>query len=207
MTEKREHWEAVYEKKAADEVSWYQPHLERSLELIRATRAPKTARIIDVGAGASTLAEDLLREGFGDITVVDVAESALAVAKARMGADASRIDWRVGDILSVELPGAYDIWHDRAVFHFLTDPEHRRRYLERVCESLKTGGHVILATFGPEGPDKCSGLPVVRYAPDELKKAFGDNFELVESLEEHHETPQGRAQAFVYCLCTKQRPC
>lgn len=204
----REHWDRVYETKGSSAVSWYQPHLERSLELIARAGLRPDARLIDVGGGASTLVDDLLDRGFADVTVVDLSERALAISRQRLGARGESVTWIAGDITQVELPrGAYDLWHDRAVFHFLGDEASRAAYLARVCASVKRGGHVILATFGPEGPDKCSGLPVMRYSPEALHAEFGAAFELEHHVEELHQTPWGATQEFVYCWCVKRTEC
>ncbi len=202
---KREHWEKVYQTKSANDVSWYQPHLDRSLDLILRTGVGPDARIIDVGGGASTLVDDLLARGFHHLTVVDIASEALDVARRRLGDRARDVDWRVGDVTTMDFESeSFDLWHDRAVFHFLTNEADRKAYLERVCCAVKRGGHVVLATFGPGGPEKCSGLPVVRYGADELHAAFGDAFRLVDHVEERHRTPWGSEQEFVYCLaCAK----
>ena len=205
---RREHWDKVYQAKPGTDASWYQPHLQRSIDLILRTGLGPDARIIDVGGGASTLVDDLLDRGFRHLTVVDIASSALEAAKKRLGARATQVTWLAGDITTLDLPtDAYDLWHDRAVFHFLTSDEDRRAYLERVCCAVKRGGHVVLATFGPQGPEKCNGLPVVRYTADDLHAAFGNAFRLVEHQEEHHRTPWGTEQEFVYCLCVRESAC
>lgn len=199
-----EHWDAVYGAKAPDAVSWYAPHLAMSLDMIDRLKLPPTARIIDVGGGASTLPHDLLARGFERPTVLDIAAAALEAAKQSLGDDAARVDWIVGDVTRVELPEAtFDLWHDRAVFHFLTDPADRQRYVDQVRRAVKPGGHVLVATFGPDGPEKCSGLPVVRYDADGLHSAFGAPFERIDSATETHRTPWGAEQAFLYCLCRR----
>lgn len=200
----KEHWQRVYSSKAPNEVSWYRPHLERSIAFIRAGHLDLDARIVDVGGGASTLVDDLLDLGYRNLAVVDLADSALATARARLGARASAVDWIAGDVTSALLPvQSVDFWHDRAVFHFLTDVEARAAYLAQVLRCVKPGGHVLVATFGLEGPDKCSGLPVVRYDADGIHAVFGDVFTKVGDAAEQHETPWGSAQAFVYCFCRR----
>jgi 2-polyprenyl-3-methyl-5-hydroxy-6-metoxy-1,4-benzoquinol methylase len=196
------HWEKVYKTKAPDAVSWYCPHLETSLALIERAGARPSSAIIDVGGGESTLADDLLSRGFEDITVLDISATAIEVCRKRMGAAADRIHWIVADVTRTELnPLAYDIWHDRAVFHFLTEQEQRAAYVRNVARSVKPGGHVIISTFGPEGPMKCSGLDVMRYDADSLHGQFGVQFRLVESSQELHQTPSGTTQQFLYCFC------
>jgi SAM-dependent methyltransferase len=200
----KHHWEHVYGSKSATGVSWYVPHLDRSLQLIQRAAPDRHAAIIDVGGGASTLVDDLLNDGFGDLTVLDLSEEALAAVRGRLGERAARVTWLAADITTVELPAArYDVWHDRAVFHFLTDREQRRRYVERVLRAVRPGGHVIVATFGPQGPERCSGLDVVRYDADGLHAEFGAPFQKVDSARELHTTPWGSEQEFVYCYCLK----
>lgn len=195
------HWEDVYASRPADSVSWYQPCAERSLRLIGAAAAGQNAAIIDVGGGASTLIDGLLASGFDDVTVVDLSASALGASKARLGARAGRPTWIAGDILSLDLPAhRFDIWHDRAVFHFLTDEADRRAYLHQARRALRPGGHVVIATFAEDGPARCSGLPVRRYSAGELAAEFGEPFTLVSHEHETHVTPGGGSQAFVYCL-------
>lgn len=196
------HWEKVYQTKLPDAVSWYRPHLERSLDFIRRAAPNRSAAIIDVGGGESTLVDDLLAEGFADVTVLDISQTAMEVAKQRLGAVAGKVDWLVADITEAALPEQrYDVWHDRAVFHFLTDPQHRIAYVRQVARALKPGGHVIIATFGPEGPLQCSGLDVARYDADALHDEFGTSFQLVESDLELHKTPAEKNQQFLYCFC------
>jgi ubiquinone/menaquinone biosynthesis C-methylase UbiE len=198
--ESKEHWEQVYSTKAVTGVSWYQEHPERSLRLIEATGLPKSVSIIDVGGGASTLVDDLLNAGYQDVSVLDLSRAALAAAEVRLGSKASHVRWLEADITKVELPErAYDIWHDRAVFHFLTGEEDRRLYVAQVLRSLKPGGHVIVATFAEDGPTQCSGLPVVRYSPAELHAQFGSRFVLSRQEREEHHTPFATTQKFIYC--------
>lgn len=200
--ETKSHWEQVYRSKPVDSVSWYQPHAQRSLDLIRRVAGSRDARILDVGGGASTLADDLLDAGMTHVSVLDISGSALEAARQRLGPRASKVRWIEGDITSLELePASVDVWHDRAVFHFLTDPKDRVAYVRQVRRAVRPGGHVIVAAFSPEGPPQCSGLPVVRYAPEELHAQFGSAFEMVEHQSEDHRTPSGAIQHFVYCLC------
>ncbi|MDH4284311.1 MAG: class I SAM-dependent methyltransferase [Gallionellaceae bacterium] len=196
------HWEKVYQTKPPDTVSWYRPHLERSLDFIQRAAPDKSAAIIDVGGGESTLVDDLLAEGYRDVTVLDISSVAVEVAKKRLGANANKPSWLVADITQAALPEHhYDVWHDRAVFHFLTEPQQRAAYVRQVVRALKPGGHVIIATFGPEGPLQCSGLDVVRYDADTLHDEFGNGFQLIKSDIELHKTPAEKNQQFLYCFC------
>ncbi|MDD2180390.1 class I SAM-dependent methyltransferase [Acidovorax sp. D2M1] len=204
MQNPKEHWEKVYQTKQPDAVSWFQEHATRSLELIRSVGPSLQANVMDVGGGASTLVDDLLSNGFHNVSVLDLSASALEIAHQRLGAAGDCVTWLAGDICTVDLPDhAYDIWHDRAVFHFLTDPADRAAYVRQVMKAVKPGGHVIVATFAPDGPEQCSGLPVARYAPGELHQEFGPSFELLEHMSEEHKTPWGAVQHFVYCHCLK----
>jgi len=199
---KAAHWENVYRTKSTDRVSWFQTQADMSLAIIRQTGlAPDGARIIDVGAGASVLVDNLLDAGYRHLTVLDIAEPALQVSKTRLGERAGLVDWRVGDVTAVDLPQAgFDIWHDRAVFHFLTDAGDRRRYVAQVWNAVRPGGFVIVATFGPNGPLQCSNLDVCRYAPETLHGEFGAGYELISHRTELHATPAGKEQEFVYCF-------
>lgn len=198
----QEHWDSVYSQKATDRVSWYRPHLERSLTFIDAADLSKDAAIIDVGGGASTLVDDLLDRGYSNVTVLDLSETAIAAAKDRLGLRAEKVTWVVGDVTRLDLPrDHYDFWHDRAVFHFMGDLESRRLYVAAVRRSLKPGGYIVVATFGPHGPERCSGLEVVRYDAEGLHRQFGSSFEKLASTDEIHQTPWGAEQEFVYCYC------
>lgn len=201
----KEHWERVYTTKPADGVSWFQDHAEQSLRLIRGTGVPLSAAVIDVGGGASTLVDDLLQDGYARLTVLDLSAAALAAARRRLGARADAVQWLEANITTTTLPAhAYDVWHDRAVFHFLTTPQERQAYVEAVLRAVKPGGHVIVATFAADGPTECSGLPVMRYSADELHAEFGAPFTLLRHEQEEHHTPFGTVQKFVYCYCLKR---
>jgi 2-polyprenyl-3-methyl-5-hydroxy-6-metoxy-1,4-benzoquinol methylase len=198
------HWEHIYETKEPTQVSWYQEHAQYSLQFIQNTGVQKTGHIIDIGGGASTLVDDLIAAGFQRISVLDVSGIALRLAQHRLGARAVEVNWIEADITQADLPQqAYDIWHDRAVFHFLTQAADRQRYVNTVRQAVRKGGHVIVATFAPDGPDHCSGLDVVRYSPESLHDQFGEGFEIVNSTHETHHTPFGKEQKFIYCYCRK----
>ncbi|MEJ2060298.1 MAG: class I SAM-dependent methyltransferase [Gammaproteobacteria bacterium] len=196
---KQTHWETVYRERAVDMLSWFQATPAVSLALIDAARQPKAAPIIDMGGGASKLAYLLKGKGYRDITVVDIAAGALQKSRDQMGPAAKGITWIQGDATKLDLPKAYRIWHDRAVFHFLTDPSDRQAYLDRLDRYLEPGGQVILATFALDGPEKCSGLPVQRYSPETLAETLDGSFRLLDFVEETHQTPACAEQAFIYC--------
>ena len=198
----KSHWDKLYATKAPDAVSWYRAHLETSLALIERAAPDPSSSIIDVGGGESTLVDDLLAGGYENITILDVSQTAMDVTKTRLGLAAEQVHWLVADITEAQLePGAYDVWHDRAVFHFLTTSEHCVAYVRQVAHAVKPGGHVIISTFGPEGPTKCSGLDVIRYDAESLHDQFGVRFRLVESSKELHRTPFGTTQQFLFCYC------
>lgn len=196
------HWEQIYGTKTPTQVSWYQEHARFSLQYIRNTGIRKTDAIIDVGGGASTLVDDLIADGYQHISILDVSAAALQLARQRLGRHAAQVNWIEADITRSDLPEqAYDLWHDRAVFHFLTQVMDRQRYIDTVRHSVRVGGHIIMATFAPEGPERCSGLDVVRYSPESLHREFGGDFEVVDSTHETHHTPFGTEQKFIYCYC------
>jgi SAM-dependent methyltransferase len=196
----QQHWEHVYSAKSAAERSWYRPHLEASLTLIRRAARDLSTPILDVGAGESTLVDDLLAAGYNDISVLDISSQALAHTRARLGPSGTKITWLRGDILTAPLHSHhYGLWHDRAVFHFLTSPADRAAYVEQVTRTLRPGGHVILATFAPNGPIRCSGLPVQRHDADSILREFGPRFRLESTTTQLHTTPSGATQPFVYC--------
>jgi len=184
------HWEKVYQTMAPDAVSWYSPHLATSLALIERVASARSASIMDVGGGESTLVDDLLVRGYQRVTVLDVSPTAVELATKRLGSAAAQVRWIVADITEIKLePHTFDLWHDRAVFHFLTTDEERVAYVRQV------------STFGPEGPRKCSGLAVMRYGSRALHREFGARFRLMESSTELHHTPFGTTQQFLYCYC------
>ncbi len=196
------HWERVYRTKGPDQVSWFQAEAQMSRQLIESALPDREARIVDVGAGASTLVDGLLAAGYRRVTVVDLSSRALKLAQERLGTSASSARWEHADVLTHAFDrAATDLWHDRAVFHFLTSPEDRAQYLAQVRRAVCTGGLVLVATFAEDGPMRCSGLAVGRYSAAELHSAFGADFRLLESRRELHITPTGGQQAFTYCLC------
>ena len=199
---KHAHWKSIYTEKDVTKVSWFQENADTSLRIIKQNENDKNAHIIDIGAGASPLVDDLLLDGYNNISVLDISSEALNIAQKRLGEDQNKVTWHSADILKAELPSHhYDVWHDRAVFHFLTNEEDRALYVKQVCHALKPGGKVIISTFGPDGPLKCSGLPIVRYDHDSLHDEFGAMFKLIEHGQEDHLTPDGSVQKFVYCFC------
>jgi ubiquinone/menaquinone biosynthesis C-methylase UbiE len=197
--ERLEHWQRVYTSKRATEVSWYQPEAITSHEMIERAGLPAHSSLIDVGGGASTLIDALLERY--DVTVLDISGAALQQARDRLGTNADRVTWLVADITQADLPEQrYDLWHDRAVFHFLTNTDDRSSYLTALRGSLKPGGFLLLATFAPDGPIKCSGLEVVRYNAKQMLEVLGEEFRLLEERFETHVTPSGGEQRFVYAL-------
>jgi SAM-dependent methyltransferase len=201
--ERRQHWDAVYTEKDTDEVSWFEASPTLSLAMLNAVGADPSMAVIDVGAGASRLAGALLERGFTDITALDVADEGLAAARSELGPDADKITWLVADLLAWSPGRRYDIWHDRAVFHFLTTPAQQRRYLATAQAALRPGAKAIIATFAEDGPEQCSGLPVARYSPaqliDTVNAHGGATFELLEHRRDEHRTPWGSIQPFTWC--------
>lgn len=193
------HWEEIFANKAPTQLTWYQAHPQQSLQLIEESGLPRTAQVIDVGGGTSLLADFLLDAGYRNVTVLDIAENALEEDRRRLGDRAGAVMWVEADVLWAPLSAnCYDLWHDRAVFHFLVDPVDRQRYIGAMCHSLRPGGHVILATFASDGPEKCSGLDTVRYGRDDIQATFGDRFRLLRSIDEQHVTPWNTIQKFTY---------
>ena len=200
----KDHWDRVYSLQGRQAVSWFQPHAERSVRMIGETGVTTAAPIIDVGGGSSTLVDDLIEGGYTAVTILDISAAALASAMARLGARSGLVRWLEADITTAVLPeAAYELWHDRAVFHFLTAPGQRAAYVERMFRALKPGGYAIVATFAQDGPTRCSGLPVVRYSPETLQAALGPSFELLGYENEDHRAPSGVLQRFVYCRFRK----
>jgi 2-polyprenyl-3-methyl-5-hydroxy-6-metoxy-1,4-benzoquinol methylase len=200
----KRHWEQVYTTKAADAVSWFQQESILSLDMIAAAGVGPDAAIVDVGGGASLLVDRLLDRGFTKLTVLDVSEHALALAKARLGSRAASVAWVVEDVTSWEPPSAaFTLWHDRAVFHFLVDEADRHGYLRALDRGLTPGGFAIFATFALSGPERCSGLPIRRYSAATLQATLGAGYELVKTIPETHMTPSGNRQDFLWCLFRK----
>lgn len=206
MTGRQTHWDAVYRGKETNQVSWYQASAAHALKIIRATGLGPDASIIDIGGGASILAEELLASGFRDISVLDIAAPALAASQARLGARAGEVNWIVGDVLSWKPPRSYDLWHDRAVFHFFTGEEDRAAYRATLAAGLKPGGWLVMATFAADGPERCSNLPVHRWSPEALADELGPQFVLQESGREEHRTPWNAGQPFTWVLLRRSRP-
>lgn len=202
--ERQRHWQNVYQTKGEREVSWFQGIPTISLELVRATGVGADASIIDVGGGASRLADALLAEGFRSITVLDISEKALATARNRLGHHAKHVKWIVADVTAWHTDLSHDIWHDRAAFHFLTDPSARTAYAERVRDGVRLGGNVIIGTFALDGPDRCSGLPVVRHDSASISAMLGPCFTLIETRRDDHRTPWGATQRFQFSRFLRQ---
>lgn len=198
MSDRSTHWQNVYATKGETEVSWFQDSPAISLEMIRAASPDHAAAIIDIGGGASRLVDALLQDGYRNLAVLDLSGNALDTAKKRIGAAASTVDWIVADATTWGPAKTWDIWHDRAAFHFLTDPHDRTAYVERLRSAVAPDGQVIIATFAPDGPEKCSGLPVQRHDSASLSAELGPEFELVEMRNETHRTPWNSTQAFQF---------
>jgi SAM-dependent methyltransferase len=199
-TDSKTHWENVYKQKNATDVTWYAPHLATTFRPILDTKPSLDAEIIDIGVGTSTLVDDLWDRGFRRVTVLDVSSAALNMAKKRLGRRANAVQWLEADITTVQLPRAtHDLWHDRAVFHFLTREIDRKKYVENLKDALKPAGRVVISTFALEGPTCCSGPNVMRHSAEMLRAELGKEFELLNSLTENHVTPWGSTQKFLYC--------
>lgn len=196
---KKAHWDSIYGRSAAHEVSWYEAQPEKSIELIHASGLRLDDPIIDVGGGASCLIETLLQQGYRDLTVLDISSEVLARLGGRLGQRAGDVTLLQEDVTTFRPRRRYRLWHDRAVFHFLIQPDDRRGYVNALRSALQADGHLIIATFGPEGPQRCSGLPVARYDARTLANELGQDFRLVESSLHTHRTPTGAPQQFLYC--------
>ncbi len=197
---KRDHWDQVYTTKATNRLGWYKPHLQTSFAWIEKLGLTLDAPIIDVGGGASTLVHDLLDASYESLTVLDLSEKALTEVRVRLGKKADLVTWITADITTLELPPQeYELWHDRAVLHFLTEPDDRHSYRNNLLMALKPKGHVIIGTFAPEAPPTCSGLPVQRYSLQQLVDELGPDFKLMNHLKEIHVTPGGIEQMYLFC--------
>ena len=197
---RKSHWEAVYTTKGENEVSWFQENPAPSLELIELARLTPGSAIVDIGGGASRLVDGLLARGFNRVTVLDISQAALEAARTRLGERASQVQWIVADVTQWHSTQTFDLWHDRAAFHFLTDPADRSAYVARMKQAIKPGGHVIIGTFATDGPERCSGLPVNRYDAAGLAPELGEGFELIGSRRHDHSTPWNSAQRFQFCV-------
>lgn len=198
--DRQTHWQGVYQTKHEDEVSWFQESADVSLDLIQAIGVSPDAAIIDVGGGTSRLVDGLMRAGFHSLSVLDLSETALATARARLGMQAEKVDWIVADVTAWAPQRIYDIWHDRAAFHFLIEPRDQAAYAERVRRAVRSGGHVIIGTFAPDGPERCSGLPVIRHDAASIGVVLGETFVLMETRRHEHATPWGTIQRFQFNL-------
>ncbi|MGH7524345.1 MAG: class I SAM-dependent methyltransferase [Gemmatimonadales bacterium] len=197
----KSYWNEIHRTKPPDQVSWFQREATRSLRLMQEVAPARNSAILDVGGGASTLVDGLLALGYQQLTVLDISTEALARAQQRLGGAADRIVWLEASVLDVALPArGFDLWHDRAGFHFLTSAADRRRYVDQVRRTLRPSGHLLLATFAEDGPARCSGLEVRRYSREQLHEEFGAGFKMLASEREEHVTPSGARQAFTYCL-------
>lgn len=203
-SEGQSHWQNVYLNKGEQQVSWTQADPQPSLGLIEKFAGGRDASIIDIGGGASRLVDALLASGFAAITVLDLSEAALQSAKARLGEQGASVHWVAADATTWQAPRAFDIWHDRAAFHFLVEAKDRAAYIDRLHGGVKPGGHAIIATFAPDGPEKCSGLPVQRYDPESLSKTVGAAFALVEHQSHRHVTPWGAVQSFQFSVLRRR---
>ncbi|MFZ1152214.1 MAG: class I SAM-dependent methyltransferase [Xanthobacteraceae bacterium] len=194
------HWQLVYKEKGENQFSWFQERPNISLALIEAVQADRSTAIIDIGGGASRLVDALVEKGYRDLTVLDLSESAVSIAKMRLGERAAMVKWIVADVTRWEPPRSYDLWHDRAAFHFLTEASDRTAYIDRLRKAVRPGGHAIIGTFGLDGPERCSGLPVVRYDAARLSATLTPSFALVDMRRDDHKTPWGAIQHFQFSV-------
>lgn len=203
--ERKQHWEKIYSTKNANEVSWYQAVPQTALHLIEEIQLPRTASIIDIGAGDSRLPDHLLQKGFTHITLLDISENAINKSKARLGEKASCIQWIVADVLQADLPATYDCWYDRAAFHFFTSAADIEAYRQKAAAAIKPGGYLIIGGFSEDGPAKCSGIPVTQYAETGLTSLFEPWFEKQSCFHVDHATPFGGLQNFIFCTFKRKR--
>ncbi len=203
MSERKAHWENIYATKELNEVSWYQPVPETSLTFLKEAQLDKHAKIVDIGGGDSFLVDHLLREGFTNLTVVDISENALERAKKRLGEKAASVKWIAADAATLELNEPVDFWHDRAAFHFLTEKRDVDNYLQGLNHSVKKGGTVVIGTFSENGPTKCSGIEIKQYTEQSMTELFDESFEKIRCLETTHQTPFNTTQEFVFCSFRK----
>ena len=205
MTGRNDHWDNIYSKKDIGSLSWYRPSLDISITYIRKSGIGFNGTVFDVGGGASTLPKHLIDDGYQNIWVNDISEEAIRVAKEKLGKKSESVIWKHGDITEIDLaPNSIDFWHDRAVFHFLTSELEVKKYIKQVERSVKSGGNILIGTFGLEGPEKCSGLEVRRYSSEQIHQTFGTRFQKIGQEMELHKTPWGSEQQFVYCYCVKE---
>src|SRR6202158_52352 len=202
---RQNHWEKVYTTKGESEVSWFQETPAPSLELIELVGAIQNSAIIDIGGGASRLVDNLVSRGYEDLTVLDLSGAALASARSRIGDKANRVTWITADVTAWEPSRTYDVWHDRAAFHFLTEPNDQAAYVARLRRALRLGGHAIIATFAPDGPERCSGLMVSRYDANALAATLGEGFGLIDTLRHDHTTPWGAVQKFQFSTFRREQ--
>ncbi|MFC5740394.1 class I SAM-dependent methyltransferase [Dyella tabacisoli] len=199
------HWNAVYSEKGETQTSWFRPHLDESLRLIDSLALPPSASLLDVGGGRATLVDDLLARAFDDVSVLDLSDTALAEVRQRLGAHGAGVHWIVGDVTKLELPAArYALWHDRAVFHFLTERVEQAAYVATATRAVKSGGYAVIGTFAEDGPTQCSGLPIARYTAEALAALFAPAFEKISSSRDVHHTPAGNQQAFTYVVLRRR---
>lgn len=200
MVDRKSHWEGVYTTKSVDAVGWFKERFDISMSLIAEVAVSKSARILDVGGGASLLVDSLLNQGYEHVAVLDIAAPSLEHARHRLGEKAHNVEWIVADVLDMPKLGEFDIWHDRAVFHFLLDENDRQKYVNLARRTIPVGGHAIISTFALDGPPTCSGLEVCRYNGETLTSQLGKGFQLIRTVSETHVTPSGKPQAFLYAL-------
>ncbi|MBL8868277.1 MAG: class I SAM-dependent methyltransferase [Planctomycetaceae bacterium] len=203
--DRTQHWENVYQTKNSTEVSWYEPDPKQSLDLILHVAGDSRGRVLDVGGGQSFLVDRLLDAGFEHVAVLDISQTAIEATQARLGERASQVEWIVADITERDALGKFDVWHDRAVFHFVTDPEARRHYVDLLKRSLPIGGYFVVGTFAKGGPDKCSGLPICQYDAATMQAELGTSFEPLKCSEYHHTTPSGKPQLFFFGVFRKEK--